>query len=97
MNLPLKPGSGIQEYKILFEQQVIPFLADFDPDLIIVSAGYDANEQDPLAGINLHSQDYSYFTNKLKKIHTGLLFGLEGGYHLATLAKSVVATLASCL
>ena len=97
LNLPLKPGSGIQEYKILFEQQVIPFLADFDPDLIIVSAGYDANEQDPLAGINLHSQDYSYFTNKLKKIHTGLLFGLEGGYHLATLAKSVVATLASCL
>ena len=97
LNLSLKPGSNSQDYQNLFEQQVIPFLAKSSADLIIVSAGYDANEQDPLANINLHPQDYSYFTNQLIKINTKLLFGLEGGYHLATLAKSVVATLASCL
>lgn len=97
LNLPLKPGSNIQEYKSLFEQQVIPFLAEFGADIIIVSAGYDASEQDPLASIKLHPQDYGYLTNQLKKINTRLLFGLEGGYHLAALAKSVVATLSSCL
>ena len=97
LNLPLKPGSKAPDYQLLFDRQVIPFLKKFGTDLIIVSAGYDANEQDPLAEINLDPQDYGDFTNQLKKITSRLLFGLEGGYHLAALAKSVVATLASCL
>ena len=97
MNLPLKPGSTAQDYQLLFDRQVIPFLKKFGTDLIIVSAGYDANEQDLIAEINLDPQDYGDFTNQLKKITSRLLFGLEGGYHLAALAKSVVATLASCL
>ena len=97
LNLPLNPGSTIQDYEPLFINQVIPFLQDFQSDIIIVSAGYDANYQDPLASISLQPDDYGLLTKHLLKISSKLLFGLEGGYHLEALAQSVVATLASCL
>jgi acetoin utilization deacetylase AcuC-like enzyme len=97
LNLPMSPGSTLAEYEPVFLQKVIPFLHDFQPNLLIVSAGYDANYADPLAEINLQPQDYGVFTNYLLKITRNLLFGLEGGYNLDALAQSVVATLASCL
>jgi acetoin utilization deacetylase AcuC-like enzyme len=97
LNLPLNPGSKIQDYELLFAEKVIPFLENFQPDMIIVSAGYDANQQDPLASISLQPNDYGLLTKYLKQISSKLLFGLEGGYHLEALAQSVVATLASCL
>ncbi|MGF1542750.1 MAG: histone deacetylase [Pleurocapsa sp.] len=97
LNLPMNPGSTIDDYQLQFETAVIPFLTDFQPDLLIVSAGYDANELDPLASIALQPSDYGLLTKELLKITNRLLFGLEGGYHLDALAKSVVATLASCL
>jgi acetoin utilization deacetylase AcuC-like enzyme len=93
----MSPGSTLAEYEPVFLQKVIPFLHDFQPNLLIVSAGYDANYADPLAEINLQPQDYGVFTNYLLKITRNLLFGLEGGYNLDALAQSVVATLASCL
>ena len=97
LNLPMKPGSTISDYEPVFIEQVIPFLENFEPDIIIVSAGYDANHQDPLASISLQPDDYGLLTKHLLKVNTQLLFGLEGGYDLSTLASSVVATLASCL
>jgi acetoin utilization deacetylase AcuC-like enzyme len=100
LNIPMNPGSTIDDYQTQFETAVIPFLTDFQPDLLIVSAGYDANELDPLASIALQPSDYSLLTKEVLKItdrHGHLLFGLEGGYHLDALAESVVATLASCL
>ena len=97
LNLPMNPGSTIRDYEPLFLERVIPFLQDFRPDIVIVSAGYDANHQDPLASISLQPDDYGLLTKHLKKISSRLLFGLEGGYHLEALSKSVVATLASCL
>jgi acetoin utilization deacetylase AcuC-like enzyme len=81
------------EYQPIFEQQVIPFLANFQPDLLIVSAGYDANAADPLASMNLKPQDYGLFTQYCLQLTRKILFGLEGGYDFAALSQSVVATI----
>ena len=97
LNIPLNIGSKIKDYQEVFEAKVIPFLSNFQPDLLIVSAGYDANHDDPLAGISLYPEDYSLLTKYVLQITNCLLFGLEGGYDLGALAKSIVATLASCL
>jgi acetoin utilization deacetylase AcuC-like enzyme len=97
LNLPMSPGSAFAQYKSAFEQRVIPFLKQFRPDLLIVSAGYDANHADPLAGISLQPQDYGAFTDYILQITHCIVFGLEGGYELNTLAQSVVATLEHCL
>lgn len=97
LNIPMVAGSTIIEYQSAFEQQVIPFLTKIQPDLLIVSAGYDANALDPLAEIALQPQDYGVLTKFLLSITRRLLFGLEGGYHLEALAKSVVTTINCCL
>lgn len=97
LNVPMSPGSTLVEYQPMFEQKVMPFLKEFQPDLLIISAGYDANAADPLAGISLQPQDYSTFTNYCLQLTHRIVFGLEGGYDLTTLAQSVVATLETCL
>lgn len=97
LNLPFPPGSDISIYQPVFEKKVIPFLSEFQPDLLIVSAGYDGNADDPLANINLNPQDYGTFTNYCLGVTRKILFGLEGGYDLSTLAESVVATIESCV
>lgn len=97
LNLPMSPHSTIVEYQSAFNNAVIPFLKQFQPDLLIVSAGYDANELDPLARVDLQPQDYGLFTDYCLELTPKIVFGLEGGYHLQALAKSVEATVASCL
>ncbi len=97
LNLPIPPSSNGELYQSLFEKQVVPFLTRFQPDLLIVSAGYDANADDPLAMINLQPQDYGLFTTYCLGITKRILFGLEGGYNLSALAQSVVATIEPCL
>lgn len=93
LNIPLRSGSDFKDYDEAFATQVIPFLKRVAPDLLIVSAGYDANEDDPLANMNLHPQDYQVFTERILTLGCPLLFGLEGGYDLKALADSVLATL----
>lgn len=97
LNLPMLPGSTMADYQPLFEQKVIPFLTNFQPDLLIISAGYDATQDDPLANISLQPQDFGVFTKYCLQITHRILFGLEGGYDLKALAQSVVATVNSCL
>ncbi len=97
LNLPLKAGSILADYQSAFTQDVIPFFTDWQPDILIVSAGYDANLSDPLADISLKPQDYSLLTKYVLEMTKYPLFGLEGGYHLEALAQSVVATLEVCL
>lgn len=97
LNLPIGAKSKIADYQLAFEGQVVPFFQKFTPDILIVSAGYDANEQDPLADISLQPQDYSVLAQYALQITNYPLFGLEGGYDLKTLARSVVATLSICL
>ena len=97
LNLPMARGSTFVEYQVQFEQRILPFLKDFNPDLLIISAGYDATQADPLAGISLQPSDYGVFTEYCLQIQPRLLFGLEGGYDYDALAQSVVATLQPCL
>lgn len=97
LNLPMYPGMGSSEYKSAFRNQVIPFLQQCHPDLLIVSAGYDANAADPLASINLIPEDFSEFTRQCLSVTPRILFGLEGGYALKELGLSVVATIEACL
>lgn len=97
LNIQMTPGSTIGEYDLAFQQQVIPFLQQFQPDLLIVSAGYDANAADLLAGIQLQPQDFGTFTDYCLQITNKILFGLEGGYDLSALAESVIATIERCL
>jgi acetoin utilization deacetylase AcuC-like enzyme len=96
LNLPLPPGSDITTYQPLWESLILPFLTKFQPDLLIVSAGYDALEDDSLASVNLQPEDFGLFTEHCLGITRKILFGLEGGYDLQTLSKSVVATIESC-
>ncbi|BAY42607.1 histone deacetylase superfamily protein [Scytonema sp. HK-05] len=97
LNLPFPPGSDIGIYQPVFETKVVPFISNFQPDLLIVSAGYDANADDPLASINLQPQDYGLFTDYCLGITRKILFGLEGGYDFDALAKSVLATIERCI
>ncbi|WP_427161816.1 histone deacetylase family protein [Aliinostoc sp. HNIBRCY26] len=97
LNLPVPPGSDIGVYQPLLEKKVVPFLTEFQPDLLIVSAGYDGNADDPLASINLKPNDYGLFTEACLGITRKILFGLEGGYEFDSLSQSVVATIERCL
>jgi acetoin utilization deacetylase AcuC-like enzyme len=97
LNIPVLSGSDINTYKPLWEQKIIPLLSNFQPDLLIVSAGYDALADDPLASINLKPEDFGLFTQYCLNITPKVLFGLEGGYDLPNLSKSVLFTIKSCL
>ncbi|HEY9738448.1 MAG TPA: histone deacetylase, partial [Trichocoleus sp.] len=76
---------------------VMPFLRSFQPDLLIVSAGYDANQADPLASMALQPQDYGQFTQLCLGLISKILFGLEGGYDYTALSQSVLSTIATRL
>ena len=97
LNIPLSPGSTVALYQAAFEQKVLPFFQKFQPDCLIVSAGYDANHDDPLANIALHPPDYDLFTQYCLQLSDLIIFGLEGGYDLDSLSDSVAATIAACL
>ncbi|MDG2991947.1 histone deacetylase [Candidatus Synechococcus calcipolaris G9] len=96
LNIPLLAGTGSQDYRQQFSDQVIPFLEAFNPDLLMISAGYDSHAADPLGDINLQASDYQWLTEQCLALTRQIVFGLEGGYHLGALADSVAATLAPC-
>jgi acetoin utilization deacetylase AcuC-like enzyme len=97
LNLPMEAGSSIADYQPLFETKVIPFLHQFNPDLLIVSAGYDANHDDPLANISLKPKDFSILTDYCLQVTRKIVFGLEGGYDFDSLGQSVISTIKKCL
>jgi acetoin utilization deacetylase AcuC-like enzyme len=97
LNLPMEAGSSIEDYLPLFQTKVLPFLTDFRPDLLIISAGYDANDADPLANMSLKPADFGIFTDLCLQLTRKIVFGLEGGYDLDSLGDSVVATIDRCL
>ncbi|PZR95956.1 MAG: acetoin utilization protein [Stutzerimonas stutzeri] len=96
VNAPLRAGDGTDVFRDAFESAILPRLADFRPDLVIISAGFDAHWRDPLANINLKEADFAWATQKLMEIadrHAGgrLVSILEGGYDLEGLSKSTAA------
>ena len=97
LNVPLEPGSGSDVYNSAFELQVLPWLRSGNPELLIISAGYDAMAVDPLAHMKLKADDYARFTEWCLDITPRILFGLEGGYDLNGLAMGVAKTIETCL
>lgn len=98
LNIPMRANATITEYLPAFENQVIPFLKNFQPDLLIISAGFDANADDPLAGILLKPEDFGIFTRLcLEEVTPQILFGLEGGYDFDSLSRSVFAVIEQSL
>jgi acetoin utilization deacetylase AcuC-like enzyme len=93
VNLPLEPGSGSAAFRGAWEHKGIPALLAFAPELIIVSAGFDAHQADPLAQINLETADFGWITDQLLAVAAACCKGrlisvLEGGYDLRALAAS---------
>ena len=96
INIPLPPGSTGELMRQKYEALVFPVLRKFEPDLILISAGFDAHEADPLAELNWSTADFSWLTERLCKIaeeccEGRLVSTLEGGYDLKALADSVKA------
>ncbi len=93
-NAPLRPGDGGAEFREAFQARVLPSLRNFSPDIVLISAGFDAHEDDPLASLRLKEADFAWATEKLVEIGQNQAGGrvismLEGGYNLTALARSV--------
>jgi acetoin utilization deacetylase AcuC-like enzyme len=96
VNVPLRPYSGGEAFRSGFERQILPALDRFKPDLVMISAGFDAHADDPLASLQLHEDDYEWVTAALLEVaetHAKgrLVSTLEGGYDLRALAASAAA------
>lgn len=96
VNVPLPRGCDSAQFRAAISTLLLPALSTFAPDLLIVSAGFDAHRMDPLAGMNLEDDDFAWITRELMRIADDTCDGrivsiLEGGYSLDALATSTVA------
>jgi acetoin utilization deacetylase AcuC-like enzyme len=96
VNVPLRPMSGSGPFRVAMTGRVLPALDAFRPDLLLISAGFDAHRSDPLAQLMLEEADYTWITERLVEIafrHADgrLVSTLEGGYDLTALGASVAA------
>lgn len=94
VNIPVPAGSGDEEYKKIFDEKIDLKVGEFNPDFIIVSAGFDSHRDDPLANLNLTEKGYAYMSEKIMEYARNhcngrLLVELEGGYNLNALASSI--------
>jgi acetoin utilization deacetylase AcuC-like enzyme len=102
LNVALKAGEGGEAFQEAFEAAVLPRIKGFSPDLLIISAGFDAHWRDPLANLNLTEQDFAWATRALMEIADAGAAGrvvslLEGGYDLKGLGGSVAAHVAELM
>ncbi len=96
LNVPLAPMAGSLEFRHGLRETILPALIRFEPQFILVSAGFDAHEDDPLAGLRLHEDDYAWVTTELLAVARDFCDGrvvstLEGGYNLQALGASAAA------
>ena len=94
IDVPMEAGEGNEEYRAIFEKSLVPAADAFKPEFVIISAGFDAHKDDPLASMGLTEEGYADLTAIVAGIarrHAGgrILSSLEGGYHLTALAASV--------
>ena len=95
VNIPFVPGSGDEQYLRAFDEKVIPRLDAFAPDFVLISAGFDAHQDDPLAEMELSESCYEEMTRRLvgvadRHCRGRIVSALEGGYDLRALGRSVV-------
>jgi acetoin utilization deacetylase AcuC-like enzyme len=96
VNTPLKPGSGSAAFRAAMENEMLPALRKFVPELVIISAGFDAHHLDPLGGLKFTDEDFHWITRELMKVADESAQGrvvsvLEGGYSLEGLASGTAA------
>jgi len=91
INVPLRAGSGSAGLRQAYEAKVFPVLRDWQPELILISAGFDAHRDDPLGGLGWETADYAWLTERICDATTGgrVVSTLEGGYDLEALTASV--------
>ena len=102
VNAPLRPGDSGTAFRAAFETRILPRVSEFRPELVIISAGFDAHMRDPLANINLAEADFIWATQKLMDLADSCAGGrvvslLEGGYDLQALGNSVAAHVATLM
>lgn len=95
-NAPLHPGAGSAEFRDAYQNGILPVLRHFNPELLIISAGFDAHARDPLAQLNVQTEDYAWVTRELMDVADACCDGrvvslLEGGYDLDALRDSSMA------
>ena len=96
VNVPLRAGDGGEMFREALDIAILPRVEDFSPDLIVISAGFDAHRLDPLANLNFSEADFGWATRKIMEIadlrSAGRIVSvLEGGYALQSLASSAAA------
>ncbi len=93
LNAPLPAGAGDPEYRSVFDDLIEPAILDFDPDLVLVSAGFDAHRHDPISRMRVSTEGYGMLTARVRALAdeagAALGFVLEGGYGLDTLSDGV--------
>ncbi|MDD2915115.1 MAG: histone deacetylase family protein [Gallionella sp.] len=98
INVPLAAGSGGEAFRVAVTQQWLPALERFQPEFLLISAGFDAHRDDDMAMLGLVEADYAWVTEELKRVaakyaHGRIVSVLEGGYELPALGRSVFAHL----
>ncbi|GIX43472.1 MAG: histone deacetylase [Leptospiraceae bacterium] len=96
LNVPMPRGSTDADYKKAFENKILPKIIEYEPEILLISAGFDAHKLDPLGGIELSTSMYEWMTDKITKLAKECCNGkiisfLEGGYSLKALAESLEA------
>ncbi len=96
VNLPMPAGCGDPEYGAVFDAVLVPVLREFEPELILVSAGFDAHARDPLASMQVSTDGFAAMAARIREVADAvcngrLLLVLEGGYDLTALSESVAA------
>jgi acetoin utilization deacetylase AcuC-like enzyme len=102
VNVPLRPGTNGAEFRSRVERDILPALDLFGPELVLISAGFDAHTRDPLANLDLTEDDFAWCTARLREIadkHAAgrMVSTLEGGYDLRALAGSAAAHVAELM
>jgi acetoin utilization deacetylase AcuC-like enzyme len=99
LNVPLPPGTAGDTFRAAFDTLIMPVIERFKPTWLLVSAGFDAHRDDPLAELGLTAADYADFTTRLASLVPAArtLFLLEGGYDIGSLGRSVGATLGAAV
>jgi len=100
LNLPLAEGAAGDRIQEIYRTRALPTLRAFRPQLLFISAGFDAHHLDPLAGLNLEAEDFIWLTQELMKVADECCEGrivsvLEGGYSLAALRECSIAHVAA--
>jgi acetoin utilization deacetylase AcuC-like enzyme len=94
INCPLPPGQGDREYRAIFQKILMPIALEYQPELILISAGFDSYINDPLAGMDVTEEGFAFMTSALMDLASSccpgrIILSLEGGYHLHGIAKCI--------